>query len=410
MKTTSPWWQRPAGAFCAGLLALVTACGGVEGGGTGAQQGYSQGSITGFGSIIVNDIHFDESAATVVGEDGVTPLKPTDLKLGMSVEVQSGGIDTATASAIATAVQLRSHLLGAVVNPNATAGTFTVVGQPVQVTSATVFDTAITGGLAGVAAGSLVEVHAVYDPVTGLYSARRIEPVASANLYRVRGMVSQLTSNTFQIGSAVFVYNVLPAGLTLTEGVLARVQVLPTPDAQGRWVVSGLAKGERQPTEGARADVGGVVTAYTSLSQFSVDGVPVNASGAVVSPAGATLAQGSWVKVEGVMSVGVLVATEVEVKSADKGRGGDDNDSGDDDHYSMELKGRVASIDTVAQTFRIRDSKTGALREPMVSYAKATYPEGGSAALLVNDAKVEVKGKLSADGHLLVAPAIKFDN
>lgn len=381
-----------------GAAAWLVACGGVDGGGGSASPlGYSQGSITGFGSIIVNDIHFDESGASVLADDG-GPLQAADLKLGMSVEVDSGAIDTVAGTATATAVRLHSGLLGKVVSPDATAGAFTVVGQTVQVTSATVFDAAYTGGLAGVAAGSLVEVHAVYDPVRGVYSARRVDPVASANLYRVRGMVSALTSNTFQIGSAVFVYNVLPAGLA--EGAMARVQVLPNPDSQGRWVVSDAARGERQPTDGVRTGLIGVVSSFTTLSSnFVVDGVQVNA--AAITPTGGSLANGSWVKVEGVMTAGVLAASKLEVRVADVGHGGAGG-------FDMQLRGKVTSLDAAAKTFKVRDIKTALLRDVRVSYATATYPNGGSAADLALDALVEVKGRLSADGHDVVATEIRF--
>jgi hypothetical protein len=392
-------------APCAALLILMVGCGGVDGGGTGAPVAYSQGSITGFGSIVVNDIHFDESTASVLGDDGITKLQAADLKLGMSVEVDSGAIDTVAGTATANAVRLHSSLLGPVANPNATAGTFSVVGQPVQVTSATVFDAAISGGLAGVAPGALVDVHAVYDPVSGVYSARRIDAVPSASLYRVRGMVGAVTSNTFQIGTAVFVYSTPPVGLM--AGAMLRVQVQPSLDPMGRWVVSDVAKGERLPLDGVHVGLVGVVSSFTSLSQrFVVDGVPVDAA-SVMLPAGATLANGSWVKIEGVMSAGVLMASKLEVKPADPGHGGSGN--GGPGGFDMQLRGVVTALDTTGKTFKILDAKTMMPREVLVDYASATYPAGGGAGnLAALRVLVEVKGKLSADGHNVVASEIRF--
>lgn len=383
------------------MVVALAACGGVDGGGGSASPvAYSQGSITGFGSIIVNDIHFDESTATVLADDGSTPLQAADLKLGMSVEVDSGAIDTVAGTATATAVRLHSSLLGSVANPNTAAGTFSVVGQPVQVTSATVFDASFTGGLSGLAAGSVVEVHAVYDPVSGVYSARRIDPVASASLFRVRGLVSALTSNTFQIGSAVFVYSVPPAGLT--ANAMLRVQVLPNTDNLGRWVVSDAAKGERQPPDGVITGLAGVVSLFTSASNFMVDGVPVNAAG--VTPVGGTVANGAWVKVEGVMTAGVLVASSLDVKMADPGHGGGSGPGG----FDLQLRGKVAALDSQAKTFKVRDAKTSMVREVQVDFASASYPSGGSAANLQLDVLVEVKGQLSVDGHDVVASEIRF--
>ncbi|MGE5115419.1 MAG: hypothetical protein ACM3N6_02890, partial [Betaproteobacteria bacterium] len=60
----------------AGLLALLVAlagaglvsCGG--GVGTGGTGSYGSGPVSGFGSIFVGDIEFDDSAAAIVDDDG----------------------------------------------------------------------------------------------------------------------------------------------------------------------------------------------------------------------------------------------------------------------------------------------------------------------------------------------------
>ena len=63
-------------------------------GGTGVI--YSQGSISGFGSVIVNGIKFDDTVATVQ-IDGI-PLRSADLRLGMVAGVQGErGADPALA-------------------------------------------------------------------------------------------------------------------------------------------------------------------------------------------------------------------------------------------------------------------------------------------------------------------------
>jgi hypothetical protein len=245
--------------------------------------------------------------------------------------------------------------------------------------------------------GDLVEVHAVYDPVSGVFSARRIDPVASASLYRVRGLVSALntTANTFQIGNEVFVYASLPAGVT--EGGMARVLVRPTPDSLGRWVVSAAGQGERRPSDGAHVGLAGVVSSYTSLSNFVVDDVRVNASG--VTPSAGVVAKGVWVKVEGLMSSGVLMADRVEVKVRDGSGSGID----------LQLRGKVTELRTDTQTFKVRDSMTGTVRDVRVDYSQASYvPSGYSAANLAAGASVEVKGRLSRDGHDVVASEIRF--
>ena len=77
----------------------------------------------------------------------------------------------------------------------------------------------------------------------------------------------------------------------------------------------------------------GTVTAYDSPQSFSVDGIPVNASGSSASPQG--LGTGSRVEIHGAMVNGTLQASKVEL----------DDDSDRDDHNGnpSELEGRVTS-------------------------------------------------------------------
>lgn len=77
----------------------------------------------------------------------------------------------------------------------------------------------------------------------------------------------------------------------------------------------------------------GTVTAYDNPQSFSVDGIPVDASGSSTAPQG--LATGSRVEVQGDMVNGVLQARRVEL---DDDHDGDDNGTG-----SSELEGRVTS-------------------------------------------------------------------
>lgn len=77
----------------------------------------------------------------------------------------------------------------------------------------------------------------------------------------------------------------------------------------------------------------GTVTAYDNPQSFSVDGIPVDASGSSTAPQG--LATGSRVEVQGDMVNGVLQARRVELD--------DDHDGDDNGTESSELEGRVTS-------------------------------------------------------------------
>lgn len=89
--------------------------------------------------------------------------------------------------------------------------------------------------------------------------------------------------------------------------------------------------------DGVRNELEGTITAYVNASNFSVNGVPVDASGAVRIPSG--LAVGAKVEIHGILVNGVMQADKIEVKSSssssddrsDDHNGVDDHDGCDDD-------------------------------------------------------------------------------
>src|SRR4051794_4267631 len=58
---------------------------------TGAAAASASGPITGFGSVIVNGIHFDESHAIITDADGA-PHHRDDLKLGMTTQIRGSAL------------------------------------------------------------------------------------------------------------------------------------------------------------------------------------------------------------------------------------------------------------------------------------------------------------------------------
>ncbi|MDZ7811771.1 MAG: hypothetical protein U5L74_01040 [Ideonella sp.] len=78
-----------AGWILALSLSGLTACGGggVEVQGTGQEPpAFANGPISGFGSIIVGGVRYDDSAATVRNDDNQS-LSSADLRLGMVVTI-----------------------------------------------------------------------------------------------------------------------------------------------------------------------------------------------------------------------------------------------------------------------------------------------------------------------------------
>ena len=97
-------------------VAFVASCGGgVDSGGTGAPStAFASGAISGFGSVIVAGVHFDDRAAVVVDADGNARSRD-DLRLGMTVDARGSAIvkdvDGNDAST-ATSIVVRSEMIG----------------------------------------------------------------------------------------------------------------------------------------------------------------------------------------------------------------------------------------------------------------------------------------------------------
>ena len=389
MNATS-WIGLGARALLAALAAVsvATGCGGGVGeGGTGSA--YSQGTITGFGSIFVNDIRFDDSAAAVQDDTGAVRSRG-DLRLGMTVEVESGAIDSRTGSASATLIRFGSELLGPVAGVDAARGLVTLLGQTVQVDTTTVFDDRLAG-IGAIGAGRVIEVFGNYDAGTGRYRATRIGPRDGASTYALRGIVDSLdrARGLVRIGAADFFYaGALPAGLV--DGDYVRLTLRPGPADATNWNVDALAAGVRMLADRDDAELRGFVTGFTSVQAFSVNGQPVNAATASF-PDGYAIGPGVRVRVEGSVRNGVLQATEVSIRS-----------DSDERQHEFELVGAIASVDTGARSF--------VLRGVTVSFANDPSVENGTLADLAPNRKVEVRGRLSSVGTGLVATRISFED
>lgn len=407
-------WRLLAGAALA--AAVAAGCGGgVDSGGTGAPaQSQASGPISGFGSVIVNGVRYEDGGASILDDDGVARPRSA-LALGMTVEVDAGAITrepvTGTAHAVATRIQFGSAIRGPVQAVNPAGSLLTVLGQTVRVDADTVF--AGTAGLAGLSPGALVDVHALLDVEGGTYLATRVQRVDALAEYRLRGIVTALdvAARTFSIGGALVSYaGVPPQDLPqLAEGAIARVKLQTTQQA-GRWVLTQAAIGRGPVRDGVDAEVEGFIADFASLASFTVDGRPVDASGANVEfkhGTGAQLADGVRVEVEGRVQDGVIVAREVKIKRVGRGddEGDDDGDGDDDDEDDdvgrrFTLRGPIESVDLAQRSFVLRGTS--------VVFDGSTRFSGGTVADLQSGAELEVKGVLTGDGTQLRATKIKF--
>lgn len=390
LRPSRPWLAALS------LAVLVAACGGggdqtagVNTGGTGSS--YTGGRVSGFGSVIVNGVRFDDSSASVSDDDG-TGLSRSDVKLGMVVGVQAGGLSddlsTGLATGTASAIQLISELKGPVSAKGASS--LVVLGQTVEVTAATVFDS-FASGLASVAVGNELEVYALFDPASNRFVATRIERKTGLTLYKLSGTVSALdaTNQRFVLGGQLISY----AGLSgtqltaLSNGLPVRVK-LQTTQQSGAWVATQVRGATASISNQTVAELEGIVSDFVSLSNFKVNGVGVNASGTTVvfeDGSAASVANGQRIEVKGTVQAGVLVASRVEIKPA---------------AVEIRLIGNVEAADTANQRFTLKGQT--------VVYDANTRFDDGTAASLAPSMSLEVRGALSASGTQILASRIKF--
>ena len=375
------------------VLALGGCGGGVDSGGTGARAASARGPITGFGSVIVTGVHFDDSSATITDTDGIVRSRD-ELKLGMTTAITGSAIvvDSSGARSTATSIVFDSAIIGPVDNIDTLAKTLIVLGQTVDVTPTTVFDNSLNGGLAALSVSNVVEVYALFDALNNHYSATRIERKTSVSTYRLRGVVSNLdtTTQAFNIGSQRISYAGVPASdvpTAVANGhfVLVQLQIAPP---GGVWLAIRLRDGVRPLDDQDEARVEGLISDFTSSARFSVDGVDVDASRASVA-GGTALALGTRVAVRGTANSGVLVASTVQIKTET-----------DVENEGFELDGSISTIDTANKTF--------VLRGVTVNYSGSVEFDNGAISDLAVGKSVEVKGTLLADSTGLQAIRIRF--
>ena len=389
-----------ARALASWLLAGVIAAGcggGVDSGGTGAPvTSFASGSITGFGSVIVNTVHYDDLSATVRDGNGVLRSRD-DLRLGMTIDVRGSaiGVDgNGNPASTANSIVFASEIVGPVAASDLAGKTLNVLGQTVDIKLGTVFGESLAGGQAALAIGTVVEIYGRLDVATGRYAASRVEAKPAGTSFSLRGIVSGLdtVARSFSFGSARISYaGVAVVPPALANGRFVRAMLAPAPGAGGVWSATALVDGAPPIEDHDEAKLEGRVSAFTSTTAFSVNGMPVDARGASFDGGSAGLALGAKVEVEGRVVGGVLVATRVKVDAAGDG-------SGDE----FEVSGPIVTLDTVGKTFVVRDVT--------VSYSGSVDFRNGTAADLAVGKKVEARGALSADGTRLQAQRIKFDD
>jgi len=394
---------RIAWLVIAGLMATLAACGGgtsVAGDpGSGGTGSYSSGAVSGFGSVILNDTRFADSAATVENEDGETvdadkgTLSTASLQMGMIVEVEGGTVTAATvsgglATSTAEVIRITNQLLGPV--DDFSSSSLGMLGQHIDVNAATVLEGVSSLAEANSSNCAYAEVYAYFNSATLRYAASRIACLSSQLLtYRLFGPVSSLdtSASTFSVNGLTVSYTGLTAPSGLANGATVRIRLANT-WTSGTAAATRLAVRTKTVQSTQSATVEGLITHYTSKFSFTVNGVPVVATSSTEFETEA-LGNGSRVKVEGKLSNGQLLAQSVEEIS--------DSDLEDE---SQEAIGTISNLNTSAQTFTLT---TSGGRSFSVDYTGVS-----DAPTLTDGATVEVEGKLASDGTTITATELEL--
>jgi len=322
------------------------------------------GPVTAFGSVVVNGIHYDTSAAefSVDGQLGTQD----DLAIGHMVLVK-GTIDDDNSNAVAESVEFDDNVEGPVSSVDSSMDIIVVLGQTVG-TAGAIFDDNCPAELNDLLTVPAVEVSGQVL-ADGTIDASRIECKNVLGEMEVTGVVSNLGTDTFMINDLVVDFTSVPAVLDNFPG--GSISENDPVEAKGNSLgITGELiatrvefKGDRfEDNEGDHAEVEGFITRFDSATDFDVSGIPVTTiDGTTVFEGGEAgdLGLNLKVEVEGEFdAAGILVATKVQIKLAKSVRLTAQVDSVNGDSFVM----LGITVNTTQDITRFED-KTGLVED-----------------------------------------------
>lgn len=315
------------------LLILLTAasCGVGDtsdrdaGGGIGG-TGISKGTITGFGSVVVNGVAFNTTGSPISVDDN--PGIESDLAIGMVVTVQGTINDDGTGTA--SSVTFEDNLEGPISSIDPAAKTLEVLGQTVVWNDSAKFESHDGNPTDPntLIPGNIIEVSG-FASSGGVIQATRIEKKADAFTsgmeIELKGTISNLNTinNTFTIG--LLTVNYSSAQIDDSLGALSNglfVEVKSSQALADGVLIASKVEGESEGvsgSSGSEVELEGLVTFFDPLNptNFEVNGQPVQTSSSTEFENGSSddLALNVHLEAEGTLNAsGVLVATKIEFR------------------------------------------------------------------------------------------------
>lgn len=315
--------------------ALLTACGASDSSSNSTSSSQvTSGTIDGFGSVIVDGIHFESTNTEFDVNDRVG--RQSDLHVGQVVTIVGAHDDV---NGVALSIAYDVSVSGPVSAVDASTGTLVVLGQSVATDSMTVFDGV---DLATLTVGTTIEVSGLIDADDNIQASYiGLEDSASAELHGVIGQLD-VSASTFFIGSQEVDYSSVSV-LSLNVNDLAdglNVEV------EGNLVGDVLVATKiKQEQHGYEHDVDAKVTGLisdldTTAGTFVLGTTQISYSASTRYEHGteADLVLNGAVKVKGVVDAeGVVVASKIEFSAG----------------VELEVEGSVESTDSVASTVTV---------------------------------------------------------
>jgi len=321
-----------AGRYCvllATCYALVSCGGGYSDqtagiGGTGIVVG----KITGFGSIFVNGVEYDTNGSSFLIDD--TPEIDEDkLEVGMvvrlSVETSNGEL-TRKATEVVYDGEVKGPVTGLSAIPpgsTATQRSLSIFGQAVTVDSTgTVFKGTTFVDLAD---GDIVEISGFRESATMIratYVKKKGTLDPGNSEVDLRGKVDQyLGGNDFEINGVVINIDPLNTVIDVPGGLSdgKSVEVKGVIQLDGSINADEIKFDDDDEFDGEIDEISlqGIISSFSSISDFEIDGLTVDASSVLNLPTLPADPVGLEVEVEGDLVGGVLVADKFELRQSE---------------------------------------------------------------------------------------------
>ena len=298
------------------LSFLLIKCGGagIDGSGSPLEKtSSSSGTISGFGSVIVNGVRYDtDNAQILISGDSATE---DDLEVGHYVTV-IGEINADNQTGTANEIRFQPRLVGTISSIDPNTERFSILEQQVQITNSTVFDSLIIpDDISGLSVGQSVRISGSLES-NDIISATRIDLLDSIEV-EIFGQVTSFNAslNELQINNLEVNFEnaeidgELSVGVNVTvAGIIGNNNVLIADEIE----VSPFFLGDIDEIDDII--IAGIISDTFSDSEFEVNEVPVEIQSSTILLGGNAedIREDIFVEIFGSISDGILIADVVE--------------------------------------------------------------------------------------------------